>query len=89
MRSYKRGTKVQTGIFYVKIKENIDPSEQGDSLSGRVDHLYETFTKGQPYPVLAVEYRETNKLKQTFYHIPAENNELGWYSSKYFLFARG
>lgn len=80
---------MQTGIFYVKLKDNIDRDEQGESLSGRVDFLYESFELGTPYPVLAVEYREINKVKQTFYHMPTESNELEWFSSQYFLFARG
>jgi hypothetical protein len=79
---------MQTGIFYVKLKDNIDPSEQGDSLSGRIAYLHDSFKSGKPYPVLAVEYRETNKTKQTFYHLPTESNELEWFSSSYFLFAR-
>ena len=79
---------MQTGIFYVKLKDNIDRGEQGNALSGRIDFLYESFKKDTPYPVLAVEYREVNKAKQTFYHIPTEGNELEWFSSKYFLFAR-
>ena len=79
---------MQTGVFYVKLKENIDPAEQGRVLSGRVEHLEEAFQLGRPYPVLAVQFRESNKVKQTFYHMPTESNELGWYSSDYFLFAR-
>jgi hypothetical protein len=79
---------MQTGIFYVKLKQGIDPSEQGDTLSGRVKYLNESFVEGKPYPVLAVEYREQNKEKQTFYHLPRENNELEWFSSVFFLFAR-
>ena len=79
---------MQTGIFYVKLKNNIDPAEQGESLSGRVAYLRESFKEDSVYPVLAVEYREVNTKKQTFYHIPTESNELEWFSSSYFLFAR-
>jgi hypothetical protein len=79
---------MQTGIFYVKLKENIDPAEQGESLSGRVAYLHESFDKAKAYPVLAVEYREVNKAKQTFYHMPTKSNELEWFSSSYFLFAK-
>lgn len=79
---------MQTGVFYVKIKDSIDQSEQGEVLSGRIEYLYKSFKKDIPYPVLAVEYRENNKIKQTFYHLPTESNELEWFSSKYFLFAR-
>ena len=79
---------MQTGIFYVRLKDDIDPAEQGPELSGRVEHLEQAFEKGKPYPVLAVEYRESNKLKQTFYHMPTESKNLGWFSSDYFEFAR-
>ena len=79
---------MQTGFFHVKLKDDIDPAEQGDSLSGRVTYLHEVFKAGKAYPVLAVEYREVNKTKQTFYHMPTESNELEWFSSSYFLFAR-
>ena len=79
---------MQTGIFYVKLKDNIYPGEQGATLAGRVAYLHESFKTGNPYPVLAVEYREINKEKQTFYHMPTESNELEWFSSSYFLFAR-
>jgi hypothetical protein len=79
---------MQTGIFYVKLKNDIDPSEQGQTLSGRVQYLHEAFRKEKAYPVLAVEYREQNKSKQTFYHIPTESNELEWFASTYFLFAK-
>ncbi len=75
-------------VFYVRIRENIDPAEQGEALSGRIEHLYNTFDKGIDYPVLAVAYRETNKLKQTFYHMPTKNNDLDWFSSEYFRFSR-
>ncbi len=78
---------MQTGIFYVKLKDDIDPAEQGDSLSGRITYLRDSFKSGKAYPVLAVEYREPNKAKQTFYHMPTESNELEWFSSVYFLFA--
>lgn len=78
---------MQTGIFYVKIKENLEPSEQGSALTGRIEHLYSIFKKGKAYPVVAVEFREENKLKQTFYHMPTETLELHWFSSEYFLFA--
>ena len=79
---------MQTGIFYVKLKDNIDPDEQGANLSGRVDYLRKVFTAGKAYPVLAVEFRDVNRSKQTFYHMPTEDNELEWFSSGYFLFAR-
>ena len=79
---------MQTGIFYVRLKSNIPASEQGEPLSGRVGYLNECFKEKKSYPVLAVEYRENNKIKQTFYHIPTESNELEWFSSEYFLFAR-
>ena len=79
---------MQTGIFYVKLKADIDPAEQGETLSGRVAYLHEAFKQDTPYPVLAVEYRELNKKKQTFYHMPTEDNELRWFSSDYFRFAR-
>lgn len=79
---------MQTGIFYVKLKKGIDPAEQGENLSGRVEYLRQAFIEGKPYPVLAVEYREQNKSKQTFYHMPTEKNELEWFSSAFFLFAR-
>ena len=79
---------MQTGFFYVRLKPDINPDEQGETLSGRVAYLHEAFKQEAAYPVLAVEYRESNKLKQTFYHIPTESNELIWVSSEYFLFAR-
>ncbi len=79
---------MQTGIFYVRLKKEIDPAEQGKTLSGRVEYLRKAFVEGRPYPVLAVEYREKNKSKQTFYHMPTEDNELEWFSSAYFVFAR-
>ncbi|MBT3272786.1 MAG: hypothetical protein HN368_06505 [Spirochaetales bacterium] len=79
---------MQTGIFYVKLKENIDPAEQGENLAGRIEYLRKAFSEKKPYPVLAVEFREVNKTKQTFYHMPTEDNELKWFSSDYFLFAR-
>ena len=79
---------MQTGVFYVKLKTEIDPSEQGETLSGRVKYLKESFVEGKPYPVLAIEYREQNKEKQTFYHMPTEGNELEWFSSAFFLFDR-
>ena len=79
---------MQTGFFYVRLKDNLDPAEQGVELSGRIEHLEKVFKKGKAYPVLAVEFREANRIKQTFYHIPTESNEIGWFSSEYFLFAR-
>ena len=79
---------MQTGIFYVKLKKDIDPSEQGKTLAGRVQYLHEAFVEDKAYPVLAVEYIGTNKSKQTFYHIPTEKNELEWFASNYFLFAK-
>ena len=79
---------MQTGFFYVKLKEKIDTDEQGQALEGRVSYLREAFVEGKAYPVLAVEYRESNKMKTTFYHMPTESNELGWFASDYFLFAK-
>jgi hypothetical protein len=79
---------MQTGIFYVKLKPDISSDEQGETLSGRVAYLKKAFVEDKPYPVLAVEYREKNKSKQTFYHMPTEENELEWFSSSFFLFAR-
>ena len=79
---------MQTGIFYVRLKEDIDTNEQGNVLEGRVAYLHESFKKGVPYPVLAVEYRESNKIKTTFYHMPTESKELGWFASDFFLFGK-
>lgn len=79
---------MQTGIFYVKLKTDISSDEQGETLSGRVTYLKKAFVDDKPYPVLAVEYREQNKSKQTFYHMPTEENELEWFSSSFFVFAR-
>ena len=31
---------------------------------------------------------EQNKAKQTFYHIPTEDNDLEWFSSAFFKFAK-
>ena len=81
------GIDMQTGFFYVKLKNEIDPAEQGATLTGRVRYLHEAFVQDKPYPVLAVEYREENKSKQTFYHMPTENNDLEWFASSYFRFA--
>ena len=78
---------MQTGIFYVQLKASLDVSEQGNTLAGRIEHLFSIFKKGKAYPVLAVEYREENKLKQTFYHMPTEERELQWFTSEYFQFA--
>ena len=78
---------MQTGVFFVRLKKSIPKDEQGTTLSGRVDHLYEAFDVSATYPVLAVEYRESNKMKSTFYHMPTKNNELAWFSSEYFEFA--
>lgn len=79
---------MQTGVFYVRLKKDIDPAEQGENLSGRVRYLHEAFVQNKPYPVLAVEYRKQNRAKKTFYHMPTENNELEWFASSYFLFAK-
>ena len=79
---------MQTGIFYVRLRDDLKSDEQGKALEGRVRRLRQVFTAGKPYPVLAVEYRGKNKKKQTFYHIPMDNNEMGWFASDYFLFAR-
>ena len=78
---------MQTGVFFVQLKDDIPANEQGEALSGRVDRLNDVFEKNKPYPVLAVHYREANTLKQTFYHMPTRTNELGWFSSEYFIFA--
>jgi len=50
--------------------------------------LSEIFSKNRAYPVLAVDYRVENGVKETLYHIPMENNEIGWFPSDFFLFAR-
>ena len=78
---------MQTGIFFVKLKSNIPEDEQGVELSGRIEHLREIFDANTTYPVLAVEYRESNKLKTTFYHMPTKSKQLAWFSSEYFEFA--
>ena len=78
---------MQTGVFFVQLKDNIPADEQGEALSGRIDRLNDVFEKDTPYPVLAVHFREANTVKQTFYHMPTRNNELYWFSSEYFVFA--
>ena len=78
---------MQTGIFFVKLKSDIPADEQGTELSGRVEHLHEIFDANSTYPVLAVEYRESNKLEKTFYHMPTKTKQLEWFSSEYFEFA--
>ena len=78
---------MQTGIFFVRLKKSIDPNEQGMELAGRIERLGELFDPEAAYPVLAVEYRESNKIKTTFYHMPTKNNDLDWFSSEYFAFA--
>jgi hypothetical protein len=75
-------------VFYVKLKKNIDKDEQGMALEGRVDFLYTQFAKEKDYPVLEVQYQAGNKEKRTFYHMPNDNGELGWFASDYFLFSR-
>lgn len=77
---------MQTGVFYVKLKDEISEDEQGESLSGRVEHLQKVFEKDVPYPVLAVHFRAENKLKQTFYHMPTKAGDMRWFSSEYFRF---
>ena len=79
---------MQTGVFFVRLKPSIPEDEQGEALSGRIVHLREIFDIDTPYPVLAVEYRGNNRLKKTFYHMPTKQNQLEWFSSEYFEFAR-
>jgi hypothetical protein len=78
---------MQTGVFFVRLKDNIPSDEQGEALSGRVDRLNNVFDPDTAYPVLAVHFREANTRKQTFYHMPTKTNELEWFSSEYFVFA--
>ncbi|KGE73386.1 hypothetical protein [Spirochaeta lutea] len=74
-------------VFYVYLKDDLNPGEQGKALKGRIEYLQENFTPGWGYPVLSVEYRQENLKKTTFYHIPDNQGHLGWYSSEYWTFA--
>ncbi len=79
---------MQTGIFYVRLRPEIDPREQWLAVGGRTVFLSEAFARNKPYPVLAVDERSERGVRETFYHIPVENNEIGWFPSSYFVFAR-
>ncbi len=79
---------MQMGFFYVRLRPDIDPKEQWYTVGGKAVFLSEVFTKTKAYPVLAVDYRTENGVKETLYHIPTESNEIGWFPSEFFLFAR-
>ena len=79
---------MQTGFFYVKLRPDVDPKEQWYTVGGKAVFLGELFGKNKAYPVLAVDYRVENGVKETLYHIPMENNHIEWFPSDFFIFAR-
>ena len=79
---------MQTGFFYVKLRPDVDSREERVTSDGRSIFLAEAFVKNRAYPVLAVDYRSEDGGRQTFYHIPQENNEIEWFPARFFLFAR-
>lgn len=79
---------MQTGIFYVRLKGEIDPKETRVERDGHSTFLGEMLTKGRPYPVLAVEYRSSSGAPETLYHIPTDDNTIAWLPADLFVFAR-
>lgn len=79
---------MQTGIFYVRLKGEVDPGEVRVEQDGRSSFVGELLTKGRPYPVLAVEYRERSGDSSTLYHIPTDDNTIAWLPADLFIFAR-
>ncbi len=79
---------MQTGIFYVRLKAEIDPKEFRVERSGKTVFVGELLTTGRPYPVLAVEYVRGSDAAYTLYHIPTDDNTIEWMSADLFVFAR-
>jgi hypothetical protein len=87
-----REVAMQTGIFYVRLKPDVNPKDVRIEKDGTSVFVGELISKKSSYPVVAVEYRGNDRGGaaggKTLYHIPADNNELVWVPAELFLFAR-
>ena len=79
---------MQTGIFYVRLRAEVNPQEVTVDRGGRSVFVGEILTKRRVYPVLAVEYLPTSGTATTLYHIPSDDNTIVWMPADLFVFAR-
>lgn len=79
---------MQTGIFYVRLRRDVDPKEGRVQVGDREVFIGEVLTKDRPYPVLAVEYLQGPEGAKTLYHLPVDDNTIAWLPAELFVFAR-
>ncbi|HOV64148.1 MAG TPA: hypothetical protein PLG43_09735 [Spirochaetia bacterium] len=90
----KRVDVMQTGIFYVKVRENPKESFQDffPHMSLSYTNMAKLFEKNKKYPVLAVEKvviikKDGTEAESARFLVPTENGNFIWILSELFTFA--
>ena len=84
----------QTGIFYVKIKQNLKKAFQDffPHMSQNYISMAKLFNRDKMYPVLAVEKvtvftKDGDETESARFLVPTENDNFIWIQQELFMFA--
>jgi hypothetical protein len=90
----EEGVVMQTGIFYVKVKDDLKKAFQDffPHMSSAYISMAKLFEKGRRYPVLAVEKvtvftKDGDETESARFLVPSENENFIWIQCELFSFA--
>jgi hypothetical protein len=85
---------MQTGIFYVKVKEDLKKAFNDffPHMSSAYISTAKLFNKKKLYPVLAIEKvtvftKDGDEVESARFLVPSENNNFIWIQSELFMYA--
>lgn len=92
--SIHRKDVMQSGIFYVKVRDNLKESFQDffPHMSMNYTNMAKLFEKNKPYPVLAVEKvviikKDGTEAESARFLVPTENKNFIWILSELFTYS--
>ena len=88
-----KGEAMQTNIFYVKIKDDLEKAFKDffPHMSSNYLKMAKLFKRDKLYPVLAIEKvtifnKDGSEAESSRFLVPSENNNFLWIQSELFMF---